>query len=123
MFEQAKAWVQRNQKEILIAVGIVAIIGGVAILIIKGKRVKLPLSEVGEKLILETPSNLAKNAADVTIEIDGVLKTFPRSEFIRQLHEGWQASAAKMAQAAKMGIDIKPGETIVNACTVTMKAS
>ena len=104
------------------------------------KKAKIPVKELADKLVPEAPKALkpVENAANVvkqitpevpkavetvTVEVDGVLKTFTRSEFIKQLHEGWHASAAKMAQATEMGIDLKPGETIVNACTVTIRAA
>ena len=100
----------------------------------------MPVEELAKKIVpeaakavkpVENVVNVVKQAAPeavkvaetVTVEVDGVMKTFPRSEFIRQLHEGWHASAAKIAQAVEMGIELKPGETIVNACTVTMKTA
>ena len=98
--------------------------GAFAVLLIDGKIVKIPVKELAEKLVPEVPQksseSLAK-AADklapkvaetVAVEVNGTLKSFPRAEFIRQLHEGWSASAAKTAQAAAKGIDLKPGETL-----------
>ena len=140
MFERVKAWFRKHRKGVLITATILAITGTVAILLINGKKVKMPVKELAEKIVPEAPKavkpvesavNVVKQAAPeaakvaetVTVEVDGVLKTFPRSEFIRQLHEGWHASAEKIAQAAEMGIELKPGETIVNACTVTMKTA
>ena len=140
MFEKAKAWFRKHRKGVLITATIIAITGSVAILLIKGKKVKMPVEELAKKIVpeaakavkpVENVVNVVKQAAPeavkvaetVTVEVDGVMKTFPRSEFIRQLHEGWHASAAKIAQAVEMGIELKPGETIVNACTVTMKTA
>lgn len=127
MFEKVKAWFRRHRKGVLITAIIVAITGTVAILIINGKKVKMPVKELAEKIVPDIPKAVpaATKAVEetVSVNIDGVVKTFPRSEFIRQLHEGWHASAEKIAQAAEMGIELKPGETIVNACTVKMKAS
>ena len=140
MFKRIKTWFLKHRKGVLITATILAITGTIVILLINGKKVKMPVKELAEKLVPETPKALkpvekamniveqvtpeaVKVAETVTVEVDGVLKTFPRSEFIRQLHEGWHASAAKIAQAAEMGINLKPGETIVNACTVTMKAA
>jgi len=140
MFEKAEAWFHKHRKEVLITATIIAVTGTVAILLINGKKVKLPVKDLAEKLVPEAPQMIkpietavnavkqvvpeaSKVAETVTVEVDGVLKTFPRSEFIRQLHEGWHASAAKMAQAAEMGINLKPGETIVNACNVTMRVA
>ena len=140
MFEKTEAWFRKHRKGVLITVTIVAVTGTVAILLINGKKVKMPIKELAEKLVPERHKTLkpvetavdavqhaapedAKVAETVTAELDGVLKTFPRSEFIRQLHEGWHASAEKLAQAAEMGITLKPNETIVNACMVNMKVA
>lgn len=140
MFEKTRVWFRKHRKGVLIAATIIAITGTVAILLINGKKVKVPVKELAEKtlpevskavkpvenavnVVKQTAPEAMKVAETVTVEVDGVLKTFPRSEFIRQLHEGWHASAKKIAQAAEMGIELKPGETIVNACTVTMMAA
>ena len=140
MFQRIKDWFGCRRKAVLTTATLLAITGTVAILLIYGKKVNMPVKELGEKIVPEvskavkptsTTANVVKDAipvvteaADkVTLEMDGVLKSFPRSEFIRQLHEGWHASAEKLAQAVEMGIELNPGETIVNACTVTMQAA
>ncbi len=122
MFNRFRAWINKHRKAVII-VTILAISGVTAILLINGKKVKIPVSKLATKIVPDAPTIIpeaAKTIETVTVEIDGVMKTFPRSEFIRQLHEGWKASSAKIAQAAALGIDLKPGETIVNACTVKM---
>ena len=48
MFEAIKAWIRRHRKG-LITASVVAIVGGAAILIINGKKVKMPLTEVAKK--------------------------------------------------------------------------
>ena len=125
MFEKAKAWFGKHRKAVIVTATILAITGTVAIVLIKGKKVKIPVKELAEKIVPEASKAVKPTteavAETVSVEVDGVMKTFPRSEFIRHLHEGWHASAAKTAQAAEMGINLKHGETIVNACTVTMK--
>lgn len=140
MFEKAKKWLCKHRKGVIITVSVLAITGTVAILLINGKKVKIPVKALAEKVVPEVPQasgavdvaleaamdvapQLSQAAETVTIEIDGVYKVFPRTEFIRQLHEGWQASPEKLAQAAAMGIDLKQGETIVNACMVKMRAA
>lgn len=127
MFSKIKAWIKEHKKGVLITVTVLAIAGTVAIVLMKGKKVSIPLSELAEKVVPEAPK-AAKTVAEVapetvTLEVNGVMKTFQRAEFIRQLHEGWHASPAKLAQAMEMGIELKPGETIVNACKVMMKVS
>lgn len=124
MFDKAKSWIKKHRKGVIITASIIAIVGGAVILIIKGKKVKMPVAEVAAKMIPEVPSvatAITEEVATVTINVDGVMKTFPRDEFIRQLHEGWRASEAKLVEAAAKGIPLKSGETLVNACIVTMK--
>ena len=139
MFESIKAWVYKHRKGLIITGTVVSIAGTVVVMLINGKKVKMSVNELARRIIPDVsksaPSKVLANISQgvipaaaeatemVTVEVDGVLKTFPRSDFIRILHEGWHASKAKLAQAAQMGIDLKPGETIVNACTVTMKAA
>ena len=138
MFDKVKAWFHKRRKAVVITATILAITGTVAILLINGKKVKMPVKELAEKLVPEMPKEtnpiengvnvvkppvpeIVKSTETITVEVDGIMKTFPRAEFIRQLHEGWHASTKKLAQATEMGIALKPGETIVNACTVNMK--
>ena len=120
MFEKAKDWFRRHRKAVIITATIIAITGTVAVLLINGKKVKIPVKELSKRILPEAPEAVSKAAEAVAVEIDGVTKTFPRTEFIRQLHEGWSASPKKLAQSASMGIDLKPGETIVNSCVVKM---
>ena len=122
MFEGSTAWIRKHRKRI-ITTSVIGFIGGVAVLIINGKNVKIPLAEVAMEIIAEVPAPLSEVAEDITIVVDGVTKTFPRSPFLRQLYPGWQASPQKIAQAAEMGISLNPGETLVNACNVTIRAA
>ena len=139
MFEKAKKWLSKHRKGVIITASVLAITGTVAILLINGKKVKMPV-ELAAKIVPEVPKasgsvdaaleaakdvapQLSQMSDTVTIEIDGVYKVFNRSEFIRQLHDGWQASPEKRAQAAAMGIVLKPGQTIVDPCIVKMRVA
>ena len=124
MFDKTKSWIKKHRKGVIITASIIAIVGGAVILIINGKEEKMSVAEVVAKMIPEVPSVpavITEEVATVTISVDGVMKTFPRNEFIRQLHEGWRASDAKIVEAAVKGIPLNSGETLVNACTVAMK--
>lgn len=135
--EKTKTWLRTHRKAVFITATVIAITGTFVILIINGKRVKIPIKELAERIVQEVPSisnhtsKIVKATGQVVpeitrdtvvLEVNGVMKSFPRSEFIRHLHDGWHASSAKIAEAAKKGIKLKPGETFVNACTVTLKA-
>ena len=139
MFESARSWVKEHRKTVITAT-LLAISGTIAILLINGKKVRMPVKELAGKKIPDAPKaiksvetvsaiathsipEVSKTSELVALEIDGVVKTFPREAFIRQLHDGWKASAAKLAEAEALNIALKPGETLVNACTVTMKAA
>ena len=58
----------------------------------------------------------------IAIEVGGVMKTFPRTDFVRILHEGQQHSDAAAEKAAALGIDLEPGETYVRPTIVNRKA-
>lgn len=115
---KVKEWARRHKKAIA-AITIVAVVTGAVILIINGKRVKVPINKLAEVVAHTLPEteNIAR------INVDGVIKTFPRAEFIRHLHPGWHASPEKIAEAARLGIKLKPGETFVNACMVAMRTA
>lgn len=116
MLDSIKAWARKHKKGIIITCSIVAVVGTAAILIINGKKVTVPVEELVEDVLAEAPkAPLLPPATEAAPAIENsIVTTFPRSEFIRQLPSGQHASLAKLAQAAEMGIELKPGETIVN---------
>jgi len=121
MLDSVKEWFSKHRKAVMITATVVSITGTVAILLIKGKKVEIPVDEIANKLIpapYKLPSAVAQTVED---EVDGIEKTFFREGFIRHLHEGWNASNEKIAEAAEKGIHLNPGETYVNPCTVKMK--
>lgn len=137
MFDSIKAWARRHKKSITIICVIVSVVGAVAVLVINGRKVTIPVKELADKVVPDIPRAVKPIEASmgtfnevapqidetVTVDVDGLLKTFPRAEFIRHLHEGWHASAEKLAQATAMGINLKPGETLVDACMVKRHAA
>lgn len=140
MYDLIKTWARKHKKGIIITCSIVAVAGPVAILIVNGKKVTIPVQKLTDKIIPEVPTNAkpietaVETIKEVTPrisqteetgvgEVAGVLKIFPRTGGIRQLHAGQHASAKKLAQATAMGIDLGPGETIVNACMVRKRAA
>ena len=140
MLKRIKAWLKRHKKAVAVTATIVAVTGTVATLIIYGKKVNMSVDELSKKLLpdnskeinpvksvsaptMQTMVNQGAATDLVSVTIDGEIKTFNRSEFVRRLHEGWSASEAKLAEAAEKGIQLHPGETLVNECTVRMKVS
>ena len=116
MLDSIKAWARKHKRGIIITCSLVAVVGTAVILIINGKKVTVPVEEIVEDVLAEAPkAPLLPPAAETAAAIENsIVTTFPRSEFIRQLPAGQHASLAKLAQAAEMGIELKPGETIVN---------
>jgi hypothetical protein len=138
MFERLKKWLKKNKKVVVATAVILAVTGTVVTIVVSGKKVNIPINELGKRIIPEKkniPMNTAISGTAqevvnqqlqdemVSIEVEGITKVFPRSEFIRQLHEGWNASEKKLLEAAERGITLQPGETIVNPCMVTMKTN
>lgn len=123
MFESIKAWFSKHRKAVFVTATVLAITGSFAVLLIKGKKVKIPLKELAGKIVPDVAVSSETVTQAVSVELDGVMKIVPRKEFVRKLHDGWTHSAAKAVEAAAKGYDLKPGETLVNACTVTMKVA
>ena len=140
LLERIKKWFRQHKKAVVITATIVAITGAVVTLIVNGEKVTMTIDELTKKLLPEASKRTKPSEAIsasipkpmtkadlpselVSVPIDGEVKIINRSEFIRHLHEGWNASEAKIAEAAQKGIDLQPGETIVNGCTVKLKAS
>lgn len=112
-----KAWTREHKREIIITCGVVAVVavGVTVFLIVNGKKVLVP-NEIVKDVIAKVPKapSLYEAADTAKATENTVMATFPRSEYIRHLPAGYHASPAKLAQAAEMGIELKPGETIVN---------
>ena len=118
-----KVWFRKHRKAVIVTGTILAVVGVVAIIVINGKKVKIPVKELAEAIVPEAPKAAETAAETVAANMEEVMKTFPRDSFIRHLSDGWKASAAKLAQAAELGIDLNPGETLVDACMVNMKVA
>lgn len=136
MFERLKKWLKKNKKAVAATAVILAVTGTVVTIAVSGKKVDISIDELGKRIIPENnPMNkevfgAVQEAANqqiqnelIPLEVDGITKVFPRSEFIRRLPEGWQASEEKIAEAVERGIPLQPGETLVKPCMVTMKTN
>lgn len=123
MFKSIKNWISEHRKAVIITATILSITGTVVVLLINGKKVKIPIEKITENIIPEEPTSTTTTTQPVTVEIDGIIKTFPRESFIRHLHEGWKASPVQIAKAQALNIELEPGETFVSGCTVNMRKS
>ena len=138
MEEQKKgflAWVKKHRKKLIIAgISATALIG---IILCMKNRVSIEAlwkSLIGaiEKSPTEAPKisqttieKIAQSSVTVTdvinpteIVVTNTTRTFQDpfevSDHIRNLHEGWRASAKKITEAEAMGIILLPGQTLVD---------
>ncbi|KGK86725.1 hypothetical protein DP73_15855 [Desulfosporosinus sp. HMP52] len=130
------AWVKAHKKElVIVGISLTALIG--IILCIKNRdsidALWKSLSGAIEKFPTEAPKisqttieKIAQSSVTVTDVINSkelpVINTamtyqnpFEVSDHIRNLHEGWRASAKKITEAEAMGIILQPGQTLVDA--------
>ena len=132
------AWIKAHKKELIIAgISITAIIS--VILCIKNREsimrmweslrlsiTKQPLKATEGKSMLSTTSTPISvrvievvPATEITVirTTDIAQSPFDVSEHLRNLHEGWQVSATKIAAAAGHGYNLQPGQTWVDSYT------
>ena len=130
------AWVKKHRKELIIAgISATALIG--IIICIKNRdsidalwksliRVIEKSPNEAPKISQTTIEKIAQSSVTVTDVINPielpVINTainyqnpFEVSDHIRNLHEGWRASAKKITEAEAMGIILQPGQTLVDA--------
>lgn len=126
--ERIITWVKAHEKQLIIAgISVVAIIG-----IIAGLK-----NKEGIKSLLETLENSLSKTKKKTPELitkeqtmpplaekipsvrtyTSPIKPFDVNDHIRNLPDGWHHSAEKVAEAAALGIDLLPGQTLVNRYT------
>ena len=121
------AWVKSHKTELILAgVSITTIIG-----VILGLRNKDALAELWatlSKSITKSPveTSVAASAATATPVLETVASTraytppteaFDVSRHIRTMAEGWHHSAEKAAEAASLGIELLPNQTLVGPYT------
>lgn len=123
-------WIKTHKKELLIAgVSITAIIAAVLVYqnresiaalwdtMKKTSVSELPVVTTASKVNLVTPT--AVNTVEAVIEpTEKIVRSLPQGPFevtdhIRNLPEGWCASAGKIATAAEHGYELLPGQTWV----------
>lgn len=128
-------WVKANKKELIIAGVSIAVIIGI-IVGIKNKDKIMALWESLRKSVENSPVNVPAASHEVVesiahepaqvVEVVSAMKIikFPSNhktlvpfdvcDHIRNLHDGWHASAKKITTAAEYGYNLKPGQTWVD---------
>ena len=118
-------WIREHKKEIAIAgISITALVGlGLGI---KNKEVmevfRNALKNNDSKIAIKTEApritEQVSSIESVVIPLHREYKEpFDVSSHIRKLHEGWKASPEKLERAAAYGIDLLPGQTLVESYT------
>jgi len=123
MEEQKKTcitWIKEHKKELIIAgVSVSAII--LAILGLKNQKALEEAWKSLKKLAEKVPEEICTVEAPIVQDTVSVVEKISVTRaphdverHIRTLSEGRNASAEKIAQAAELGIDLLPGQTLVN---------
>ena len=123
MEEQKKTcitWVKEHKKELIIAGVSVSTI----ILVILGIKKQKALDEAWKslkKLIEKVPEDictievpLAQNTVSVVEKVSGTHVPHDVPLHLRMLPQGQKPSAEKLTQAVELGIELLPGQTLVN---------
>jgi hypothetical protein len=129
------AWIKAHRKELIIAgISVTALVGIILCLknrdsiealwkslssTVKESPTKAPkVSRIALEKIKQSSVTVADVINPTEISVMNTSKTFHDpfevSDHIRNLHEGWCASAKKITEAEAMGIILKPGQTLVD---------
>lgn len=123
------AWFRAHKEQLIIAViGVTVIVVGSTVVIKNREAAKSELEAFKNSLsetTKKTPELIAKvqSTSPVAEKIPSVrtytspIKPFDVNEHIRNLPDGQHHSAEKVAEAAALGIDLLPGQTLVNRYT------
>ncbi len=139
MEEQKKgflAWVKAHKKELIIAgISTAALIGiilgiknrdsiealwkSLSRAIVKSPTDTLEVSQTTIEKIVQSSVTVTDVIHPTELPVIDMTRTFQNpfevSDHIRNLHEGWRASAEKIVEAEAMGIILQPGQTLVDA--------
>lgn len=117
---EAKNWVLQHKTELIIAGGVILIIGGMAVglkikkdsPIISQFRAK-PLKQVSSTKSPVTPNVIGK-ITEPSFRKSAPINPFVVREHIRNLPVGQCASPEKIAQAFERGVTLQSGQTLVD---------
>lgn len=120
MIEEKKSfttWVKAHKRELIIAgVSTTAVIALIIVI-----RNRYEIAELWKQLqsTIGKPDDslptIPTEKVPVAERTTSNLIPFDISEHVRNLHDGWSASAKKIATAAEHGYELKPGQTWVEA--------
>ena len=138
---KTKEWVVQHKTEIIVGAATITIIVGGFVVWNNKATIFESIQKIKPSLKLTTPktspviksipaATTARQTAQVaTASSNSIGETartvceHQRSEFIRTLHNGWNTSPAKIAEAAERGVELQMGETLVKSCLVGSKCA
>lgn len=112
-----KTWVKAHKKELLIAGGVIVTAVGTVLLIDNMDTVKSLVMETQKKALSKETSATIENEINNLVKTEHITKIIDVKEHLRNLSQGHQPSAGKLAEAAKNGIKLAENQTIVSAHT------
>lgn len=133
MLEKKKSfvsWAKEHKTEIIIggigigtAIGLYLIIRDDSLVrmckptkaVIKNKTLSARVIEENSQKIIKSAGEEVVSTIPMLSETMKIASPIDVSGHFRTLHEGWKASEKKIAEAAALGLELLPGQTIVDA--------
>lgn len=112
-----KTWVKAHKKELFIAGGVIVTAVGAVFLIDNMDAVKALIPEAQKKVLSKETTATIENEINNLTKTEPITKIIDVKEHLRNLSQGHQPSASKLAEAAKNGIKLAENQTIVSAHT------
>lgn len=112
-----KTWVKAHKKELLIAGGVIVTAVGTVLLIDNVDSIKALVPEMYKKVLSKEATMVIESEINDLVKTESITKIVDVKEHLRNLSQGHQPSASKLAEAAKNGIKLAENQTIVSAHT------
>lgn len=112
-----KTWVKEHKKGLLIAGGVIVTAVGTVLLIDNVDSIKALVPEMYKKALSKEATMVIESEINDLVKTESITKIVDVKEHLRNLSQGHQPSAVKLAEAAKNGIKLAENQTIVSAHT------
>lgn len=114
---EIKTWVKEHKKGLLIAGGVIVTAVGTVLLIDNVDSIKALVPEMYKKALSKEATMVIESEINDLVKTESITKIVDVKEHLRNLSQGHQPSAVKLAEAAKNGIKLAENQTIVSAHT------
>ena len=112
-----KTWVKAHKKGLLIAGGVIVTAVGTVLLIDNVDSIKALVPAMYKKVLSTEATMVIESEINYLVKTESITKIVDVKEHLRNLSQGHQPSAGKLAEAAKNGINLAENQTIVSAHT------